>query len=146
MNIEALEKLAEWLEAGAPELVFNMDYGIVSEDGLDLEEMLVETGQTGLGGCGSVCCIAGAAYLMSIAPEGSMFPDLNTQIQFQEEYWHIIAGGALTFLGLPPGRDDFFHHDLFSSDLAPYNCTPKQAAVAVRRVIAGKEPWSYDED
>lgn len=25
---------------------------------------------------------------------------------------------------------------------APHNCTPAQAAVAVRRVMDGKEPWS----
>lgn len=153
MNLENLEKLAQWLEAGAPEAVFSMNVGLApaDQDTIDTEtayvsinHMITETGQTGKGACGSVCCIAGASALMSMNddnPDG-LFPSFKRQSEIHRTRggWGHNKREALYFLGLD-NNDCHFGHDLFDSDLAPDNCTPAQAAVAVRKVMAGKEPW-----
>lgn len=128
MNIQNLNRVAEWLEAGAPHVIFNMLVGIGNVD-----ELIDVSGHSD---CGTVCCIAGAAQLMSVAPEGQEFPDIETQIQMQQNAdWADTEEVALEWLGL---QDD----SLFSFHQAPDNCTPLQAAAAVRRVMAGQEPWT----
>ncbi len=138
-NIENLKRLKGWLEAGAPHASFNMHEGlIVTTDDADPE-------------CGTVCCIAGAAKLMAHAKEGEVFPPLKKQVELTMSggaWWDEVRDEALRFLGLehqatphPNGGPKWYGHPLFSTDLAPAKCTPKQAAQAVQNVIDGKEPW-----
>lgn len=122
-----LKALAHWLEHGAPHVVFDMTQGMTLPDE---PEHLREAAQKG---CGTVCCIAGyAALLDGYERPTDAYPDLD---------WEPLRDQALNALGLP-NNGEWYGHDLFDNELAPHNCTPTQAAAAVRRVIAGKEPWT----
>ena len=151
-NIPHLTQLAEWLEAGAPHAYFSMELGIcpATDEGIfdnccsaTLEELFWHTNELDKPACGTVCCIAGAAQLMSIAPDGQIFPSQKAQDEFMaagKGSWLKTQIDALNYLGLEMG--DAYDHPLFDMRRAPSPCSPAQAAVAVRRVIAGKEPWT----
>lgn len=146
MNLKNLETLAQWLEAGAPHQNFTMEYALnLTEDIEDEPEFFLDQrGQTLDTDCGTVCCIAGAAFLMSKAPEGQMLPDPETQVTLVRRYphWNTLEKEALEWLGLEAQYPDAsFQHDLFDPNMAPPRCTPRQAAEAVRRVMKGEEPW-----
>ncbi|MDX5412799.1 MAG: hypothetical protein LPK02_07105 [Rhodobacterales bacterium] len=139
MNIERLTQLAEWLEDGAPHIVFNMHHGaetvadIFNHYGYEedlINAVTIQRDAKGLGDCGTVCCIAGyaATQIAKKTPE--------------ELYsWQVTRDVALRALDLPY-IEDWYGHPLFNSHLAPENCTPQQAAQAVRNVIAGRKPWA----
>jgi hypothetical protein len=58
-----------------------------------------------------------------------------------------VRDGALQFLGLKRivhDGDIQFGHPLFSFELAPWKCTPADAARALRRTFEGKDPWGTD--
>jgi hypothetical protein len=59
-----------------------------------------------------------------------------------QEGWETVADLAAEHLGLPTDEDDFYRHDLFNPNIAPWGCTPQRAAVAVRNVMKGLEPWA----
>lgn len=149
MNIERLTQMAEWLEAGAPHVVFNMAHGREAVDAflddLDLDDygseeeynMITEERDTkGLGKCGTVCCIAGYA----VEAYGS-----DEQKAEEHMSWERVKNIAMRAFDLPENRyDHFMGHDLFDPGLAPDNCTPQQAAQAVRNCIANDgigNPW-----
>lgn len=143
MNIERLEQMAQWLEDGAPHVVFNMEYGGTQigkfidyeESDVDYPDVVLERDAKGLGDCGSICCIAGYAVAQYKG---------NRYLQKLNGHWEAISRLALDILDLPSGQttgDPYMGHDLFDPNLAPHDCTPQQAAQAVRNVIAGKEPW-----
>lgn len=131
MKTENLTQLAEWLEDGAPHIVFSMSYGILPIEDLDGDypEFEIERDEKGLGPCGTVCCIAGYA--------AKKLGDVTST----DDHWPEIRDSALEVLGLPDDQD-FFGHDLFNPHLAPRNCTPQRAAQAVRNVIGGLAPWN----
>lgn len=146
MNLENLEKIARWLEAGAPHVIFDMEHSVthpadVASD-LELSEAEYLAQQNESSRCGTVCCIAGAVYLMKRAPEGQLFPSPEMQFAIEEtvKYWPGVYQEALGYLGLEFSNVEM-GHDLFDPDLAPKNCTPAQAAEAVRRVMKGEAPW-----
>lgn len=142
LNIENCNKLLEWLDAGAPHAVFDISVGNMrvferKDDAGEIRNSWVaeQVEAKGVGDCGTVCCIAGAAAALS---EG----DISTPIQSDD--FEVIATSALNFLGIEEQEDPadrYMLHDLFDPDLAPYNCTPQQAATALRRVMVGEEPW-----
>ena len=152
-NIPHLAQLAEWLEAGAPHAYFSMRVGLcpATDEGVfeassnsSLEELFAGSNELDKPACGSVCCIAGAAHLMSIAPEGKGFPSAEAQrklLESDEMYWPSTQGAAMKYLGFED-KGGFLDHPLFDFTLAPSPCSPAQAAIAVRRVIAGQEPWT----
>lgn len=134
MNIPDLLRLKAWLEAGAPDVIFNMDFDQKRPDELlpsELEDHLEASSQTQKHDCGTVCCIAGAAELMS--------RDSNEPHPSRD--WQVIGRRALTWLGLEDNPGNFMRHPLFDPRLAPDHCSPDQAAEAVQRVIDGKNPW-----
>jgi hypothetical protein len=149
MNLENLEKLAQWLEAGAPHVIFDMNVGVCpltdqdvydQTDYLTLQEY-IDAHPNPTPDCGTACCMAGAAYLMSQAPEGQLFPSLEAQAKMTT-LWTSIRNTAADFLGLHISQERWWvGHELFDQSLAPNNCTPAQAAAAVRRVMAGEAPW-----
>ena len=135
MHLKAMEELATWLEDGAPHVIFDMHHGLISYLDLeyddDIERASLQLDKPGVGDCGTVCCIAGyAAYLDGVREKDNLVYD-------------AIADRALYALGLERDPHDAYLHPLFNPDLAPYDCTPQQAAVAVRRVMKGQRPWNY---
>lgn len=127
MNRDKLERLAEWLEAGAPHALFDMQYGYVSNTSdPDLFENLVPDSEPE---CGTVCCIAGAAFMLE-----------GRTLTLREDNWEPVRDEALKILGLP-NRGTYMGHELFDPSLAPQECRPQDAAKAVRRVMVGRKPW-----
>lgn len=155
-NIENLKRVQRWLEEGAPHATFAMEDGVTTnaefenEMDLSISTLREERGQASesKADCGTVCCIAGAAYLMSKAPDGQVFPSFKEQAKLMSDgsyhHWGEVRDAALKFLGLTMSRNlktGHYGHALFSTAEAPDNCTPAQAAAAVQRVIEGKRPW-----
>jgi len=134
MNIENMTKLRDWLAAGAPHVRFDMDTGVTIEEG------------SGVGDCGTVCCIAGAAALMSV--NGGVivkdYDDVANELHVEggEADWFKVEYAARHWLELPDNNGRY-GHDLFDPELAPDGCTPAQAAEAVTRVMNGEQPWPY---
>jgi hypothetical protein len=133
MNVEPLEAIARWLEAGTPHkdgvVGFNMSMGIVR------------------GACGTTCCIAGAAceFFSTVRPSSSFF----------YASWSLyVAPEAKKILGL----SDFEAHALFfgpnpaefegvSDRREAQSVTPAWAARCIRRLIAtGKVDWQGTRD
>ena len=141
-NIPNLTRLRDWLLAGAPHHLFSMQYGLITtsaalnstEDG-ELHELeglsQIELNKPGVGDCGTVCCIAGAAAMLD-----GMEPSTNG------DSWPFVRARALRALDLPDDPNNWMGHDLFDPDCAPDNCTPTQAAEAVQNVMEGRAPWN----
>ena len=115
MNIAAMLELKGWLEAGAPHVRFDIDMGYVTES------------------CGTAVCIAGSCIVLS--GQAAKFDGSGGGAD-----WFKVAAAALEWLDLPD-NGTLYGHRLFAADLAPANCTPAQAALAVQNVIDGKQPW-----
>lgn len=156
MNIERLEQMRDWLNDGAPHVIFDMSFGnesfqdainemdlegydlkdiaeVEADPGSELERaksLLIQRNEKGIGSCGSVCCIAGYAVQA-----------FGTKEEKNLVAWYSVASLAMGMLGLESNNSWYFH-DLFSNELAPDNCTPQQAAQAVQNVIDGKTAWS----
>lgn len=139
MSHENLTKLHNWLMAGAPHVAFNMDYGLLNVDSLSHSSRRtireVELNKPGVGDCGTVCCIAGAAYQMATDSLGKV-PRAAAELLT----WGEIQNKAAEWLGLTLDDEHTFH-PLFDPNLAPDDCTPQQAAEAVQNVMEGKDPW-----
>ena len=139
MNREKLEELRDWLNDGAPEVVFDMRQSIdtvfaafdyYAGEGEKIEFIKVQRDKKGLGDCGTVCCIAGFVE-SQVAKREERAP---------KDHWGSIAYSALNELGLEATYDYHFKHPLFSSKLAPDLCTPQEAARAVQNLLDGVEP------
>lgn len=127
MNIERLNEVVEWLEAGAPERVFNMQIFTNVDREEDYENW-----------CGTSCCIGG--YVLSryvFDTPKSFFEELEKDMKIGEE--------ARKILDLDPRVADalFFMRDMktgnyYSADWT--EVTPAQGAKAVRNVIKFKDP------
>ncbi len=137
MNLENLAQLRDWLKYGALDVKFDMRTGL----------RLVKLDPEAETACGTVCCIGGAAHWMSQGmPTPTEMITLNRDNLvdglFHKDMvsWEHLAPEALRWLGLPD-NGGFMKHDLFDPDLAPYKCTPRQAARAVQNVMNGLEPW-----
>jgi hypothetical protein len=139
MNVKNMNKVIAWLEAGAPHAYFDMDYGVQQPN--DFEFFGNYTAYKNVEekeNCGTVCCIAGAAALMDYAEEidyKGVFPKISPEMRWQE-----VEKRALKYLGLPKDCADF-GNELFSPEYAPENCTPQEAAEAMKRVMKGEYPW-----
>lgn len=117
---EARQRLLTWLDNGAPGHTFDMTVGIQQTD------------------CGTACCIAG---FVALSKDPSLLPE-----EGDEGNWSDIREIALAELELP-GETRFWSagHPLFSSALAPQNCSPERAARAVRYAFSSpyhENPWS----
>jgi hypothetical protein len=139
MNIDKMTQLAIWLEAGAPHIIFNMREGIDVDPYERIPEIIKD--QVGVGECGTTCCIAG--YAVSLEKnQFSLHP-----IHGNGPAWCDVRDDALRILGLPLQKDHGgMGHALFDFRLAPKDCTPQQAARAVRRMISNprtRNPWKY---
>ena len=131
MNIELLEKTAQWLEAGAPERDFNM--GLV----VDWSEGAPDAAPENW--CGSMCCIGGYIWQQTVASD-----DI-------EEISKALNGGGICLqaadaVGIDWSvADALFFVNSTSSRLSYRRwwstITPAQAARAVRNVMERGEPY-----
>ncbi len=159
LNIDNLNKVYAWLHKGAPEVIFSMKYAlrpieetdVTDRDYFDEDEgyyALARSQQEKVdaGGCGSVCCIAGAA---------AQFDGVKVNDPDYED-WTPIQNRALTYFGIDPNAYDNIPWMLpvFDPDLAPPNCGPRTAAKALKlwadHVAAHPKdiefnPWSHIE-
>jgi len=117
-------QLMAWLKDDAPGADFNMGKTIFyAEDK-----------------CGTACCIAGAAALMS---RGQLGLDYEKTDFFYDANWREVLPSALEFLGLEEDGREEFDHALFCPAMGG-GATPAQAAVALQRAFDGKDPWAGD--
>lgn len=148
MNIDNMQRLLAFYEAGAPHFDLVMNRPLVATTFHN--ELIPQL-------CGSAGCIAGSAFAMALAdlPEREAAKiathniyskDLHLNGRDAVSYtWAKVQPMALDFLGLeyPDNGDgeDIGMHPLFDQVLAPQDCTARQAAQAIRNVMDGKEPW-----
>lgn len=115
MNIERLNIIAEWLEAGAP----HKD-GV---DGFDMRDFINEYAE-----CGTTCCIAGAAIQFFGGGDGGMPEDKATALLDLDctTASNLFYGGIMTVDGQVDLED----------------ITPAWAARCIRKLIAtGEVDW-----
>lgn len=140
------QKLLRWLKAGAPHVTFNMQI-IIMDAGS--EEYQSETGDEE-DHCGTACCLAGAAALMSrnqLDMAGVRSPTSGSRLSLTPTLpicplslyaWPNVRNAALRFLGLP-NDGSWIGHELF--DCRHHEkATPQQAAVALQNTIDGVSP------
>ena len=136
MNHENINKVIDWLHRGAPEVIFSMKYALRTIGDTDVEDKDYPEDNEGYyalaysqrqkvdaGGCGSVCCIAGAAAQFDGAK-----PD-------EYDDWTPVQKRALQYFGINP--DDYdrlpWMLPVFDPDETPQNCGPLTAAKALKR-------------
>jgi hypothetical protein len=140
MNRELLTKIAEWLEAGAPHeagiSTFHMNYFIEPM----YEEEYAEDYEKGflpnpIHGCGTACCIAGAAWQFhhkdNPENQGRYLQDCHTDVA--------------DLLDLPYNDSHrlFYGEDPEGDTVDLNKVTAEQAAKVIRHLLAtGKVDWS----
>lgn len=130
MNLENMQKLKAFFDAGAPH--FHLDMNLPFGDA-KLPEIIRFADEPIPETCGTAGCIGGAAYML-LSPNPEKDLDLGVQ-------WYIIGPKALALLDLPDVGDSYYGHPLFNNNLSPRGCTASQASIAIQNVIDGKEPW-----
>lgn len=139
-NRAALADLLDWLDKGAPTVTFDMSVGISFGNA------------RGTGDCGTSCCIAGAAAARATGLFGKYLTFEMVSKAFADtsynQAWVNVPEKAIEYLGIDldalprAGIHNRYVIDLFSDQDAPYNCTPAQAAQAVRNFDAtGTADW-----
>lgn len=141
MNHENINKVIDWLNRGAPEYVFSMRHALTTVSDTDLTETDEdEYGYWSLAysernkvtaGCGSVCCIGGAAAQFDGMKPGD----------YQD--WTEVQDRALKYFGIKRPTNCPRMLAVFDPDLAPANCRPKQAAEALK-IWASQSPEEFD--
>ena len=130
MNYDNLNKVYAWLHKGAPEVIFSMKYALRPIEDTSVEDdeyydlTRSQQEKVDAGGCGSVCCIAGAA---------AQFDGVKVNDPDYEE-WSAVQNRALTYFGIDPKAYDRLPWMLpvFDPDYAPPNCGPRTAAKALK--------------
>lgn len=127
MNRENIDKVIDWLNRGAPEVIFSMHYDLVWLNDLNFDaedhphlapsEQVKFRNNT----CGSVCCIAGAAAQFNGLTPGNY------------SSWFKVQEQALQFFGVRPVGIIPRILPVFDPRLAPPNCDPITAAAALQR-------------
>lgn len=154
MNHDNINKVIGWLHRGAPEVIFSMKYALRTIDDTDVEDKDYPDDNEGYyalaysqrqkvdaGGCGSVCCIAGAAAQFDGAK-----PD-------DYDEWSHVQKRALEYFGINPEDYDRIPWMLpvFDPDNAPDNCDPSTAAKALKLWAENTpfnitfNPWNHIE-
>lgn len=136
-----LAKLADWFEAGAEHWTLDMKRGCTIARDTYSDKPIPET-------CGTAGCIAGAAFSLAVHEmdpfdRRRLFARATPKDDTQDEFaFDDVRKVALDWLGLEDDKS-WYGHPLFSSDKAPEGVTATQAAAAIRRVIAGQDPWPW---
>lgn len=147
LNIAALDRVAKWLEAGAP---CTATPGGVPVTGFDMSRGVAIDAE----GCGTVCCIAGAACQfegVTNAAAGIMLADDRTG--YELGWWGAngVAMQAQEILGLTSEQADSlftpigYNSDEWEDDYRPL--TAALAARVIRHLIAtGDVNWELQDD
>lgn len=130
MNHDNINKVIDWLNRGAPEMVFSMRYSLMDIENTcldddsdeDYEELPYSEQEKISNGCGSVCCIAGAA---------AQYAGMKTTDACLDG-WSGIQDKALEFFGVTKPEKCRWMLPVFDPDEAPHGCTPQQAAKALK--------------
>lgn len=149
LNIAALDRVAKWLEAGAPHTATP---GGIPVTGFDMSRGVAIDGE----GCGTVCCIAGAVCQFEGVTNAEAAGMLAAD---EEENWGELSwrgvGGVATqaqeILGLTSEQaDSLFTPSGYNSDKWEYDYRPLTAALAarvIRHLIAtGDVNWELQDD
>ena len=87
LNVENCNKLLEWLDAGAPHAVFDITVGNMrvierkDDNGEIRNSWVAEQVKTkGVGDCGTVCCIAGAAAALKEGDISTPIPSVDFEV------------------------------------------------------------------
>lgn len=145
LNIAALDRVAKWLEAGAPHTAtpngppvtgFDMSRGVAVDDA----------------GCGTVCCIAGAVCQfegVTNAEATQLIADGGGELEWFFSYG--VAVQAQEILGLSSEQADSLfipvgcNADKWEDDYRPL--TAELAARVIRHLIAtGDVNWELQDD
>ena len=125
MNRDNINKVIDWLNKGAPEVVFSMTYSNIQTKDLSVPEndtysfSPTELEKILNGGCGSVCCIAGAAAQFSGMPPSDT------------HNWSEVQDQALEYFGIDPDGYTPWMLPVFDPNYAPSPCPPQIAAQAL---------------
>lgn len=138
MNHENINKVIDWLTRGAPEYVFSMRHALTTVSDTHLTETdNDEYGYWSLAysernkvtaGCGSVCCIGGAA---------AQFDGMKLG---EYEDWTDVQDRALKYFGVTKPYNCPWMLAVFDPGLAPYKVSPQQAAEALK-IWASQSPF-----
>lgn len=130
MNHDNINKIIEWLNRGAPEYVFSMRHGLTALSDTDLMEtddeeygywtLSYSERNKVTAGCGSVCCIGGAAAQFDGATPGEYVD------------WTEIQDRALKYFGVKKPEHCAWMLPIFDPDRAPEKTTPQKAAEALK--------------
>lgn len=136
MNHENINKVIDWLNRGAPEVIFSMRYALRHIDDTAVADKSYPEESDGYyslahsqrakvdnNSCGSVCCIAGAAAQF----DGVKIDDPNY------DSWTPIQDRALRYFGITKPEGCPWMLPVFDPDEAPQNCGPLTAAKALKR-------------
>lgn len=124
MNVERMEALAKYLDK-LPEEKFDMDFWVWSP----LEDSMCEA--DALNSCGTTCCIAGWAVLMS----GECL-DPFTRTVDRDGHKKAIRDYAYDYLDLSSFQASLlFHKHMWPDEFRTQLESPKLAAKVIRRMI-----------
>lgn len=148
LNIAALDRVAVWLEAGAPHTATP---GGIPVTGFDMSRGVAIDGK----GCGTVCCIAGAVCQFEGVTNAEVADMLATgEGNWRELGWWGTGGVAMQaqeILGLTSEQaDSLFTPIGYNSDEWEDDYRPLPAALAarvIRHLIAtGDVNWELQDD
>jgi hypothetical protein len=139
VNLPLLDKVAKWLEAGAPHTViyddvvvagFDMDVGIASNVNEDNFDQYGDWNGGEAPGCGTTCCIAGAVI---------QFGSVPVQVNAGKEYpWYGVLEGAIMALNIEPLDAE----RLFKPERMGRYSDPVKVAVVLRHfMVTGEVDW-----
>lgn len=147
-NFKNVNRVLEWLYNGAPHTTFSIEVGSAGVDEyIEIYQDDVEDSPEVPEGCGSVCCIAGAAFQMDLGIFGDIEPDADYP-------WTHVQHGAERFFGIDTDNlgpqimgeyaNDFWMLDVFSPHLSREALggqpTPAQAAQALLNFAKDGDP------
>ncbi len=140
MNIDRLSTLAAWLEDGAPGVAFNMftfrhTIGtVLGPEGDPCDALMIKRQVAAKGlSLSDICCGLDGATVQLFLPE---YPVSQSQDYGQ------LQDLALNLLGLLGCvRPTWIAGMISLTQVMRHRLQPEQAAKAVRRLIAGQDPW-----
>lgn len=135
---KALEKVADWLERGAP----HVDVNGRSLDNFDMNFAVMT------GGCGTSCCVAGAVVqfegLGTLREDGSLLFDSNRSQTGADELATEFLGISETDaqrLFMPWENDEFVTNNYLESNAKPFSDIAVAAKVIRTYLATGEIDW-----
>lgn len=128
---KALEKVAAWLEAGAPHVQL--------ENGLQVDHFNMEYAVQVEPGCGTVCCIAGA--VCQFEGLGLANRDEDGSLDWNGEGGAFDLASDYLDISYEQSREMFCPWNSFSGDEESFNSSARGAAVIRYFLETGEVDW-----